>query len=490
MKVKVLDTTLRDGEQTPGVSLTSAEKVRIATKLDEIGIDIIEAGSAVTSIGERLAIKEVANLGLDAEIASFTRAVKGDIDFALDCNVDSIHLVVPTSPIHLEHKLKKTEEEVLYQAIECVEYGKEHGLIVELSAEDATRSNMGFLKEIFTNGINAGADRICACDTVGMLNPATSIKFYKELSTLNAPLSVHCHNDFGLAVANTLSAISVGATQFHSTVNGIGERAGNAAFEEVVVAINTLYDDLETNIKINELYSTSKLVARLTGVLLQANKSIVGENAFAHESGIHADGVLKNSSTYEPITPELVGHKRKFVMGKHIGSKGLENALNDLKIKVNKEQLNEVFKRVKSLGDLGKCVSDVDVQAIAENVLEISFDESIKLDELTVVSGNKVIPTASVKLNINNKEILEAGVGIGPVDAAISAINKAISDVIIIELAEYHVEAITGGTDALIDVLVRLKSGDRIISARSTQSDIINASVEAYLSGVNRLLKD
>lgn len=490
MKVKVLDTTLRDGEQTPGVSLTSAEKVRIATKLDEIGVDIIEAGSAVTSTGERLAIKEVANLGLDAEIASFTRAVREDIDFAIDCNVDSIHLVVPTSSIHLEYKLKKTESEVLSQAIDCVDYGKDHGLIVELSSEDATRSNMDFLKEIFTKGIDAGADRICACDTVGMLNPDTAKDFYSELSILKAPLSVHCHNDFGLAVANTFSALSVGASQFHSTVNGIGERAGNASFEELVLAIDTLYNNLETDIKINELYSTSKLVSRLTGVLLQSNKAVVGENAFAHESGIHADGVLKNAATYEPISPELVGHKRKFVMGKHIGSKGLENALKEMNIEVNNEQLGEVFKRVKSLGDMGKCVSDVDVQAIAENVLEISFDENIKLDELTVVSGNKIIPMASVKLNINNKEILEAGVGIGPVDAAIVAINKAISDVIDISLAEYHVDAITGGTDALIDVVVKLKSDDKIITARSTQSDIINASVEAYLSGVNRLLKD
>lgn len=330
MRIKVLDTTLRDGEQTPGISLTTNEKLRIATKLDEIGVDIIEAGSAITSSGERESIKQISNQDFNAEIASFARAVRVDVDAALECDVDSVHLVVPTSNLHIEYKLKKTKKEVLSQAIDACEYAIDHGLTVELSAEDATRSDMDFLKEIFVSGIELGADRICACDTVGMLTPEKSYDFYCQLKDLGAPLSVHCHNDFGLAVANTLSAIRAGANEFHCTVNGIGERAGNASLEEIIVSLNTLYDEkYVTDVNIQELYSTSKLVARLTGVYIQPNKAIVGENAFAHESGIHADGVIKNTATYEPITPELVGHKRKFIMGKHIGTKGLKNNLDE-----------------------------------------------------------------------------------------------------------------------------------------------------------------
>ena len=509
MKIKVLDTTLRDGEQTPGVSLTATEKLTIATKLDDIGVNVIEAGSAITSSGEKKAIREIASSGLNAEISSFARAVRVDVDAALECDVDSVHLVVPTSDLHIEYKLKKSREEVLNQAMDACQYAIDHGLIVELSAEDSTRSDMEFLKKIFSEGIAIGADRICACDTVGMLTPEKSYDFYSSLANLGAPLSVHCHNDFGLAVANTLSGIRAGASEFNCTINGIGERAGNAAMEEIIVSLNTLYGkennflasynssdgsnkdyNFEKDIDIHELYSTSKLVARLTGVYLQPNKAIVGENAFAHESGIHADGVIKNAATYEPITPELVGHRRKFIMGKHIGTKGLKNNLDELGIKADAEQFSEIFEKVKSLGDMGKCVTDVDLQAIAYNVLELEREQKIKLEEVTIVSGNKVIPTASIKLKIDDKDILEAGVGIGPVDAAIVAVKKGIADFADVELEEYHVDAITGGTDALIDVIVKLRLGDKIISARSTQPDIINASVEAYLSGVNRLLED
>ncbi|MDR0911223.1 MAG: 2-isopropylmalate synthase [Methanobrevibacter sp.] len=490
MKINVLDTTLRDGEQTPGVSLTKSEKLRIAIKLDEIGVNIIEAGSAITSEGEREAIKEITKEGLNAEICSFARTLKQDIDAALSCDVDSVHLVVPTSKLHIEEKLKQTKEDVLKQAIETTEYGKDHGLKIEVSAEDGTRSEMDFLKKIFNQTIAVGADRICACDTVGILTPDKSYIFYKELSSLDAPLSVHCHNDFGLAVANTLSAINGGAKQFHGTINGIGERAGNSAIEEIVLSLNTLYDDYKTDIKINQLYETSKLVARTTGVYLQPNKAIVGENAFAHESGIHTDGIIKNSSTYEPITPEILGRHRKFVIGKHVGSKGLKQRLNELKFNYNDEQFKTIFNKVKYLGDLGKCVSDVDLQAIADEVLDIKTEAKIKLEEFSIVSGNKVIPTASIKLKIDDEDLLESSVGVGPVDAAISAVKKGISDVADIKLEEYHVDAITGGTNALIDVIVKLKLGNEIISARSTQPDIINASVEAYLSGVNRLLEN
>ncbi|QUH22797.1 2-isopropylmalate synthase [Methanobacterium alkalithermotolerans] len=489
MEIRVLDTTLRDGEQTPGVSLTPDEKLRIALRLDALGVDIIEAGSAITSTGEREGIKKITSEGLSTEICSFARAVKIDVDAALECGVDSVHLVVPTSDLHLEHKLRKSREEVLQQAVDCTEYAVDHGLLVELSAEDSTRSDMEFLKEVFRQGIQAGAKRICACDTVGMLTPDKSFEFYGELSKLKAPLSVHCHNDFGLAVANSLSGLKAGATEVHATINGIGERAGNAALEEIIVSLYSLYD-IKTNVNIQMLYETSRMVARMTGVYLQPNKAIVGENAFAHESGIHADGVIKKAETYEPITPELVGHQRRFVMGKHIGTSLLKKRLQELGLKVDENQLIQIFNRVKSLGDMGKCVTDVDLQAISEDVLGIMEEKMVDLEEVTIVSGNKVIPTASVKLKIDNNEILEAGVGIGPVDAAIVAIKKSISDFADVTLEEYHVDAITGGTDALIDVVVKLRYEDEVVSARSTQPDIIMASVEAFLSGVNRLLGD
>lgn len=496
MKIEVFDTTLRDGEQTPGVSLTKNKKLRIASKLDEIGVNSIEAGSAITSSGERESIKAITSQGFKSEIVSFARTLKQDVDYCLECDVDAVNIVVPTSDLHLKYKLKKTQEDILNQAVEIVSYSKDHGLNVELSAEDSTRTDINFLKKLFKSTIEVGADRICPCDTVGILNPLKAFRFYKEFNDLNVPVSAHCHNDFGLAVANTLSAIEGGASRFHGTINGIGERAGNAAIEEVVLGLDTLYANNKTNekkyttdIKINQIYNTSKLVSRLTDVYLQPNKAIVGDNAFAHESGIHADGVSKNSATYEPITPELVGHRRRFIIGKHVGRRGLKERLNELGLESDDKQVCEIFDKIKDLGDKGKTVTDTDLEAIAEQVLEIDNENKIKLDEITIVSGNKIRPTASIKLNVEDSEIIEADVGIGPVDAAINALNKGINDIIDIELLEFHVDAITGGTDALIDVIVRLKQGDQIVSARSTEPDIINASVEAYLNGVNRLIE-
>ncbi|MBM4240255.1 MAG: 2-isopropylmalate synthase [Euryarchaeota archaeon] len=489
MDVRIFDTTLRDGEQTPGVSLTPDEKLRIATRLDELGVDVIEAGSAITSEGEREGIKKVVSEDLSAEICSFTRAVKVDIDAALDCGVDSIHLVVPTSDIHIEHKLRKTREDVKRFAVECTGYAVDHGLLVELSAEDSTRSDFDFLTQVFKEGIEAGAKRICACDTVGMLTPEKAYKFYGNLCKLNVPVSVHCHNDFGLAVANSLAGLRAGAAQVHVTVNGIGERAGNASLEEVVMSLYSLYN-VKTKINTQMLYEVSKIVARLTGMYLQPNKAIVGENAFAHESGIHADGVIKKAETYEPITPELVGHQRRFVIGKHIGSSLLKNRLEEMGLRVDQEKFDQIFRRVKTLGDMGKKVTDIDLEAIAEDVLGLLPENAVELEELTIVSGNKVMPTASVKLKIDDKEKLEAGVGVGPVDAAIVAIKKAIKDVADIQLEEYHVDSVTGGTDALIDVVIKLRNGDKIVSARSIQADIIMASVEAFIGGINRILAD
>ena len=489
LNINILDTTLRDGEQTPGVSLTSNEKFRIAVKLDEIGIDFIEAGSAITSDGERNSIKEITKQGFNAEILSFSRPLKGDIDYCVDCDVDAVNLVVPTSDLHIKDKLNMTHEELIDLSNNAIDYCKDHGLSVELSAEDASRSDKNFLKSVYSDAIEHGVDRICVCDTVGILTPDSSFELFDYFNDFNVPVACHCHNDFGLAVANTLAAIKGGATEIHTTINGIGERAGNTSFEECVVSIDRLFPEFSTNIKINEIYDTSKLVARLTGVYIQPNKAIVGENAFAHESGIHSDGIIKNSATYEPMTPELVGRTRKFIIGKHMGTHGLNNRLKEIGLNVNDDQLKQICEDIKELADKGKTVTDVDLQVIADNVLEINHENRIKLDEVTIVSGNKVMPTASVKITIDGDEILNAGVGLGPVDAAINAI-KSLDIFKDIDLIEYHVDSITGGTDAFIDVIIKLQKEDKVVSARGTEADIINASVKAYIAGVNRLLGD
>ncbi len=342
MNIKILDTTLRDGEQTPGVSLTSLEKLRIATKLDEIGVNFIEAGSAITSEGERQSIKDITQQNFNAEILSFSRPLEMDIDYCLECDVDAVNLVVPTSDLHIFDKLKITKEELLAMSNSAVNYCKDHGLTVELSAEDASRTSIDFLKTVYVNAIEHGADRVCLCDTVGILTPESSFEMFKQLKEdIDVPISCHCHNDFGLAVANTFAALKGGASEFHSTINGIGERAGNTSFEECVVGIYKLFPQFSTDIKIHEIYTISKLVARLTGVYIQPNKAIVGENAFAHESGIHSDGIIKNAATYESITPELVGRKRRFVIGKHMGTHGLDVRLKELGVNVSKNQLKK-----------------------------------------------------------------------------------------------------------------------------------------------------
>jgi (R)-citramalate synthase len=487
-KIRFLDTTLRDGEQTPGVSLTLEEKVDIARALDDIGVDVIEAGSAATSEGERQSIRAISASGLDAEICSFARSVTRDIDNALDCNVDSVHLVVSVSDLHIERKLRSDRKSVIRKAIEVTEYAKEHGLIVELSGEDASRADLDFLVSLYEAGIRVGAERLCFCDTVGVLRPEITSDIFSRLSQLGVPVSIHCHNDFGMATANTIAALRSGATQAHVTVNGIGERSGNTSLEEVVMTLESLYK-VSTGIKCKQLYQLSRLVSRLTGIPLAPNKAIVGENAFTHEAGIHVHGLLADTATYEPLPPEIVGRKRRIVLGKHAGRASVELALKEFGFAVTEEQLAQIVSRVKDLGDKGKRVSDADLQAIAEIVLSIQKEPKVRLNELTVVAGNTVTPTASVKLQLNGLEKLEAGIGVGPVDAAINAIRRAISGVADVRLEEYHVDAITGGTNALVEVWVTMALADRKITARAAGADIIMASVEAVLEGINRLMQ-
>jgi len=487
--VKIFDTTLRDGEQTPGVALTVDEKIRIAKKLNSLGINVIEAGFPAASEGERESIRKILELGLDADICGLARVLISDLDSAIDCGVDYIHTFIGTSPLHRKFKLKMNKEEILTKAVDAIDYIKDHGIKAEFSAEDASRTEFKYLKEIYSAVENAGADVINVPDTVGVMIPSSMKWLINELKNeIKIPISVHCHDDFGLAVANSLMAVEAGAQQVHATINGLGERAGNAALEEVVMALTVEYG-IETSINTKLLVNTSEFVSRITGVKMPPNKAIVGENAFAHEAGIHVHGVLEKAETYEPITPEMVGHTRRIVLGKHTGAKALKSKLDDYGIEMNEKQFCKVFDQVKNLGDKGKMVTDADLKAIAESILGKAKDEIVKLEGFAVMTGENVMPTATVKLKINDKVKTSSKTGVGPVDAAINAIQNVVSETEDIELLEYNIEAITGGTNALAEVFVVMgdKNGNKA-TGRSTREDIVMSSVEAVLDAINKIL--
>jgi D-citramalate synthase len=489
-KILIFDTTLRDGEQTPGVSLTPEQKLMIAKQLDRLGVNVIEAGFAAASEGESEAIKLITEENLKAEICSFARGVKRDIDAVAKSGANSVFLVIPASDKQIYHKLKKTKKEVLKITKEMVTYAKDHGLIVEFGPEDATRSDFTFLKKMINVSLSSGADRITPPDTVGIMMPEKNYSFVSDLKKVypKVPIGVHCHDDFGVAVANSISALRAGAEIAHVTVNGLGERAGNAALEELVVSLNRIYN-IETSIKMPLLYDTSMLVSNVTGISVQPNKAIVGENAFVHEAGIHTHAILSEPTTYEVIPPEIVGRTRRLAAGKHAGSRGIEATLKNMGLHPNANQLREIFLSVKRLGDKGKQLTDADLQAITETVMEIPIFRSINLEEVTVVTGDRVTPTASVRLNFKNDILIKAATGVGPVDAAMRAIRKAVNLVEPIRLEEYHVNAITGGTNAKVEVLVRLRKGDKIATAMGAHGDIVMASVEALISGMNVLMR-
>jgi (R)-citramalate synthase len=433
------------------------------------------------------AVKLIAEAGLKAEICSCSRGTIGDINAVAKSGAKSIHLVIPTSDIHIDWKLKKTREQVLKIAEDCVKHAKDYGLIVELSAEDSTRSDLNYLKRILNAGIAAGADRVVACDTVGVLTPEKSYEFYHDLVTsLPVPVSVHCHNDFGMAVANSVAALRAGCSEVHCTINGLGERAGNASLEEIVVALKALYN-VDAGIKTELLYSISQLVSRLTGIQVQPNKAIVGENAFTHESGIHTQGLLENPITYEPYDPGMVGVARRISPGKHSGSHAIKASVEAMGLHPNADQLKEIWLRVKTVGDKGKTLTDSDLLAIAEAVTGLAKPKAIQLQEVTVVSGNNVTPTASVRLKVCDKEVSGAAMGVGPVDAVINAVKSAVLETEPILLEQYHVKSITGGTDAMVEVVVRMRKGDKTATATGVREDIVMASMDAVLSGMNVL---
>ena len=488
-KIRIFDTTLRDGEQTPGISITAGQKVQIAVKLDELGVDAIEAGFPIVSLGEMEAIKTITKIGLNAEVYGLARAVQTDIDAAINCDLKYVHIFIATSDIHMQYKLKMNQEQVREKAVWAVDYAKKHGMQVEFSAEDATRSDRKFVREIFKAVAAAGADRLDIPDTVGYATPQYISQLVKDVveATIKVPVSMHCHDDFGLAVANTISGINAGASSAHVTINGLGERAGNASLEEFVMALQCLYNRRH-NIKTELLYETSKFISNVMGIIVQPNKAIIGENAFGHESGIHTHGIINNPLTYEPISPELVGRKRWLQAGKHAGAHGIKAMLEDFGIEPTNEQLHEIVEKQKNLADKGKAITTAELLSIAGDVMHNSkFEERFKLYDCHIITGMNITPTAVVRLNTEGKDFIASEIGVGPVDAALKAIQKIAGEMANIKIREYRLDSITGGSDALAEVSVKVedKTGN-VVSARKAGEDVVVASVQAMMDAINK----
>lgn len=489
-KVRIFDTTLRDGEQTPGVSITPEQKVQIAIKLDELGIDAIEVGFPVVSHGETIAIKNITKQGLKAEICGLARTIKSDLDAAINCDLTYVHTFIATSDIHMQFKLKMDRQQVLEKAVWAVEYAKKHGLEVEFSAEDATRSDRAFLNQVFMAVANVGVDRLDIPDTVGYATPQYIEQLVKDVKAYTRlPISMHCHDDFGLAVANSLSGINAGADCAHVTINGLGERAGNASLEEFVMALQCLYGR-KHNVKTELLYDTSRFVSNTMGIIVQPNKAIIGENAFGHESGIHTHGIINNPLTYEPISPDLVGRKRWMQAGKHAGAHGIKAMLEGFGIGPTEKELSQIVEKQKNLADKGKSITTAELLSIAGEVMRNNkFEEKFKLYDFHIVTGMNIIPTAVVRLNTDGKDFIASEIGVGPVDAALKAIQKIAGEIANIKIREYRLDSITGGSDALAEVSVKVedKNGN-VVSARKAGEDVVVASVQAMMDAINKVM--
>jgi len=494
-RVYIFDTTLRDGEQAPGFSMNMEEKMAVAHQLAKLGVDVIEAGFPIASPGDFEAVKRVAQEVRGPIIAGLCRANEEDIERAAEAlkyaERARIHTFIATSEIHMKYKLQMDPDDVLQAAVAAVKFARDFTDDVEFSAEDATRSDMDFLCRVVEAVIGAGATVVNIPDTVGYAIPD---EFSERIATImnsvpnvdRAIISVHCHNDLGLAVANSLAAVKVGARQVECTVNGIGERAGNASMEEIVMAIKTRGDlfGLTTGVNIHEIYRTSQLVSRVTGVYVQPNKAIVGKNAFAHESGIHQHGVLSNPLTYEIMTPESVGvPSSRLVLGKHSGRHALKERLASLGFDLDDETLGRVFDKFKVLADKKKEVFDEDLIIIAEEEL-MAVPRAFELDYIHTTAGNKVLPTATVRLKRGEEAFQDSAIGDGPVEASYNAIDRITG--VPGKLLSYQIRAVTHGREALGEVTVKVKFNSITVLGRGSSTDIIEASVKAYINAVNK----
>ncbi len=467
--------------------------MEIAHQLDKLGVDVIEAGFPISSAGDKESVKSIANAGLTLDVCGLARVLTKDLDTCLDCSVDMIHTFVSTSDIQRIHTIKKSREEVIDMAVAAVEHIKDHGVKCMFSAMDATRTDLDYLLEVFKTVENAGCDIINVPDTVGVMVPSAMYTLIRKIDeNVNIPIDVHCHNDFGLASANSLLAVEAGARQVQVTINGLGERAGNADLAQTVMSLHSMYG-AKTNINTEYIFETSQLVERYTGVRLQPHMPIVGENAFAHESGIHTHGVLERSDTFEPgiMTPEMVGHTRRIVLGKHAGKHAVKQSLESADIHPTDEQLTEILNRIKIIADKGKRITDADLYAVASVVLgKAEGEERIKLKELSVMTGNITTPAAVVKLIINGEESVTANTGVGPVDAALNAVQNMIGEHTKIKVHDFRIEAISGGSDALAEVTIGVEDEKgRIVTAHSASADIVLASVDALITAINMLYK-
>ena len=495
-KVHIFDTTLRDGEQSGGVSLEIREKLEIARQLAKLGVDTIEAGFPIASPGDFEAVSAIAESIEGPVICGLARVLPSDINRAAEALTKArkkrIHVFLATSKLHMEQKLKKPKEDILKMAVDGVRLAKEWTDDVEFSPEDASRSEKSFLYEVLEEVIEAGATTVNIPDTVGYTTPSEFSLLIsgilENVSNINkAVISVHCHNDLGMATANSLSAVKAGARQVECTINGIGERAGNASLEEIVMAIATRSDffDLRTDLDTKHLVKTSWLVSHHTGMVVQANKAIVGANAFAHSSGIHQDGFLKERSTYEIMQPEDVGlSKSKIVLTKLSGSHAFKSRLKELGLELSEEETSSAFKKFKELADKKKEVFDEDIIFLIEDEV-YHIPQTFTLEYVHAISGSQLVPTAAVKIKKDGKIIQETAFGNGPISAMYLAIDQATG--LKCELLDYSVKSVTGKKDAMGEALVRVRHEDEVVSGKGVSTDTIEASAKAYMDAVNRL---
>jgi len=486
-EVTVFDTTLRDGEQTPGIAFTFEQKLGIARQLSGIGVHVIEAGFPASSKAENETVTAIKKLGLEAKICGLARSVKTDVDACLDCDVDMVHVFIPTSDIQRINTINKSREEVLEITDDIIHYIREHTSQCMFSAMDATRTEWDYLIEVFRTAAHAGATIINVPDTVGIISPSGMKTLVTRIAQeVDCPIDVHCHNDFGLAVANTIAAVEAGASQVQVTVNGLGERAGNADLAQTVMIMESMYR-IKTGIRKERLVETSRLISRFSGIGITPTQPVVGENVFSHESGIHSHGVIKNSATFEPgiMTPEMVGHRRRLTLGKHVGRHAVRQMLTDVHVEPNDAQLDIIVEKVKSIASKGKRVTDADLYEIAESVMGIELNHKMfDLQDIAIMTGNHMIPTASVKAMVQGKEHIFSSVGNGPVDAALNAIFGIVPARV--QLKEFNIEAIAGGSDAMCHVTIAVEDElGRIFDASGSGDDIVLASVEALVNAIN-----
>lgn len=497
-QIYIFDTTLRDGEQSPGCTMNLRDKLMVAELLETLKVDIIEAGFAIASPGDFESVRAIAGQIKNSAVASLCRALEKDIDRAWEAVKVAahprIHTFLATSPIHMSAKLKMTPDEVYARSVAMVKYARNLCPEVEFSLEDCSRSERPFIYRIVEGVIAAGASTVNIPDTVGYAVPSEFGKLIQDIysnvpNIADARISVHCHNDLGMGVANSLAAIEAGASQVECTINGIGERAGNAALEEIVMALKTRQEHYQayTGIDTTKIYATSRCVVNVTGSKIQANKAIVGENAFAHEAGIHQHGVLANPLTYEIMTPESIGLPRnKMVLGKHSGKHAFESRLNDLGFQFDAERIEALFAQFKVLADRKKTVSDADIEALAHD-LTVDFAGTAKLDRFSVIASNVITPVSTVRLQVGEELIEKVAAGDGPVNASFAAIC-AILD-IQCTLEDYQLSAVTEGMDAQCKASVRIRFEDHAYHGSGISTDIVEASILAYLQAINAALE-